>query len=167
MGEEEKEVVVVVVVVVEEEVRDTEVMRKDRVEVGVRVGTESDDSCVGVGRCFLRFRQGLLSASTSLWRRFARRRACGTDVDAGSTILLVSGSGSTSSRAAEAGHLVAAPAPGGGPCSDSLRCCCSRAGDDGGELRGDEAGWPLCTGLGGAVCSSRMMSGNEGRLGVC
>jgi hypothetical protein len=139
-GEEEEKEVLVVVVVVEEEVHGTEVVMKDRVEVGVQVGTESDDSCVAVGRCFLRFCQGLLSASTSLRRRFARARACGTDVNAGSTILLVSGSGSTSSRAAEAGHLVAAPTPGDDACSNSLRCCCSRAGDDGGELRGDEAG---------------------------
>ena len=139
VGEEEEEKVVVMVMV-EEEVQGTEVVMKDR--VGVGVGTEADDSCVGVGRSFLQFRQGLLSASTSLRRHFARARACGTHVDAGSTTLLVSGSGSTSSRAAVAGHLVAAhaPPPGGGPCFDSLHCCCSRARYDGGELRGDEAG---------------------------
>ena len=137
VGEEEEEKVVVMVMV-EEEVQGTEVVMKDR--VGVEVGTEADDSCVGVGRCFLQFPQGLLSTSTSLRRHLARARACGTDVDAGSTILLVSWS--TSSRAVEAGHLVAAhaPPPGGGPCSDSLHCCCSRARYDGGELRGDEVG---------------------------
>ena len=45
VGEEEEEKVAVMVMV-EEEVQGTEVVMKDR--VGVGVGTEADDSCVGV-----------------------------------------------------------------------------------------------------------------------
>jgi hypothetical protein len=69
-----------VVVVVEEEARGAEDGAGGRVEVG----SDADDSCVGVGIFFLRLRQGLSSASTSLRRHFARAhaRAGGADIDA-------------------------------------------------------------------------------------
>jgi hypothetical protein len=141
---------------------------------GGKVGTgaaeaEGEGSGVGAGWCFLRSRQGLSSVSTSLRRRLVRGRTgtggADADADAGSTIsaTMVSVSESTTpSGAAEAGRLMPAATPGSDACSDSLRCCCSGAGDDGGELRGDEAGWwLLCAGLGGALGSSRVVSGDE------
>ncbi len=123
-------------------------------EVG-GVGESRGDVDAGAGTCFLRSRQGLSSALASFRRRFERARAGGADVvdiDAGSAVS-VSVSTSRSSASSGEGRFVPARRGSdggtrggdGGACI--LRCCCSGDGEDGGELRGDDAGW-LRRGLG-------------------
>ena len=104
-----------------------------------------DDELHGGGgeECFLRSRQGLSSALASRRLRFERARVDAIDAAEAST--------STSSVSSGEGRFVLETQgsegdDGVGDGDDDvciLRCCwCSRDGEDGGELRGeDDAGW--------------------------
>jgi len=105
-------------------------------------GLEGCGAGADVGDWFLRLRQDLLSESVSLRRRFVRERAGPGRADAAA--------GSGSLRGVEVRRLV--PAAGGGRVSVS--CCWEGGGEEGGEVRGDEAGHWSRDGLGGELCSS-------------
>ena len=139
MGEE-KEKEVVVVVVVEEEARSAEVGTGGWVEVG----SEADDSCVGQEDVSC----GCAKACRPHLRPYGAVSLEHVHAQAGQTSMpmpVLSNSGvGVDVLWGSRGRTFDPRARAGVWCM--FRCCCSGAGNDGRELRGDGVGWPLCTG---------------------